>query len=327
MNKIGIISIVISVFLISYSLTTQTTQVENYDLNKVRKLCKQEKWTAFPGNPVLEPGAEGEWDSWNLATANVLKVVDTYHMYYEAGSEGVIDYQIGHATSTDGIQWTKDPANPVIAFGDSGVWDDRETWDPFVIYEDGLFKMWYGGTTMLNGKRDFQIGYASSKDGINFSRYGKISDYPKGNMGDMHVVHHEASGKYYMYFLDRNLKTRPLLRAESINETDFDFENAELITIPGEEPGYRCPHVFIDEGEWYMYYGYKRKDRTGYAVSMDGLHWEAKNTAVFEGDDAEILKVADDVYLMYYLLPEYQLGHLPGCDIRIAVFEGKLDEL
>ena len=301
---------------------------ENEELTALRKLTKKGKWVEYPGNPILVPGNEGEWDNWNLATANVLKVGDTYHMYFEAGSKGVIDYQIGHATSEDGIHWIKDPANPVIPFGDAGEWDDMETWDPFVIYEDGLFKMWYGGTTLINDKRDFQIGYASSKDGINFDMRRKISNYPKGNMGDMHVVHDEKSEKYDMYHLDRNTKNRSLFRAESSNETEFDFENAELITLEGEEEnGYRCPHVFIDNGKWYMYYGFKRKSRAGYACSEDGLHWKAINTSVFEGDDAEILKMADKLYLMYFCPPEYELGHKPGCDIRVAVFKGTLDEL
>lgn len=299
----------------------------HYDVTELRKLAAKGRWAKYAGNPVLKPGANGKWDSWTLATMNVLKVGDTCHMYYEAGRKGVIDFQIGHAVSTDGIHWVKDPVDPVIPFGQRGEWDDAETWDPFVLYEDGIFKMWYGGTTVLKGRRDFQIGYATSRDGTHFTKRGQISHYARGNVGDMHVVHDEQSGKYYMYYLDRNYRTSTLLRAESPNEIGFDFDNAVRIEVEGEENGYRCPHVFIDSSAWYMYYGFKYEKRAGYATSADGLHWNAQNTAVIEGHDPEILRMADDLYLLFYCPTKYNMGHKPGCDIRVAVFEGNLNEL
>lgn len=300
---------------------------EQNNFTEVRKLAGKDRWEKYADNPVLKLGENGDWDSWSLATMNVLKVGDTCHMYYEAGGSGLTDYQIGHAISTDGINWVKDPVNPVIPFGEQGEWDDKETWDPFVIYEDGIFKMWYGGTTLINGKRDFQIGYTTSTDGTNFTKREQISHYAGGNMGDMHVVHDETSGKYYMYYLDRNFKPSRLLRAESPNEIDFNFDDAVQIEVEGEETGYRCPHVFTEGGVWYMYYGYKFKNRAGYATSGDGLHWTAQNTAVIDGHDPEILKLADSLYLLFYCPTEFNMGHEPGSDIRVAIFEGSLNQL
>ena len=34
------------------------------------------------------------------------------------------DYRIGHATSPDGINWTKDANNPVLDLGPTGYWDN-----------------------------------------------------------------------------------------------------------------------------------------------------------------------------------------------------------
>ena len=298
-----------------------------YDVTELRKLAAKGRWVKYAGNPILKPGANGEWDSWTLATMNVLKVDKTCHMYYEAGREGVVDFQIGHAVSADGIHWVKDPANPVIPVSERGQWADKETWDPFVLHEDGIFKMWYGGTTVLEGRRDFQIGYATSRDGTHFTKRGQISHYERGNVGDMHLVHDKQSGKYYMYYLDRNYRPSTLLRAESLNETGFDFDNAVRIEVEGEENGYRCPHGCIDGSAWYMYYGFKYKERAAYATSADGLRWNVQNTAVIEGHDPEILRMADDLHLLFYCPMEYNMGHKPGCDIRVAVFEGSLNEL
>jgi hypothetical protein len=55
----------------------------------------------------------------------VLTVGKVFHMYYEAwGVRGngydwsdFTSLQIGHATSPDGIHWTKDPANPILPKG------------------------------------------------------------------------------------------------------------------------------------------------------------------------------------------------------------------
>jgi hypothetical protein len=58
--------------------------------------------------------------------------------------DGLQHLQIGQATSRDGVHWTKDPANPVLPKGTGDDWD-RDGWDPFVLYEKGVFKMWYGG--------------------------------------------------------------------------------------------------------------------------------------------------------------------------------------
>jgi hypothetical protein len=297
---------------------------------EVRALAGHGEWKKYSGNPVLTLGAQGQWDSGTLATMSVLKVGDTLHLYYEAGLKGVEDYQMGHAVSTDGIHWEKDQANPVMPFGPKGQWDDAETWDPFVLHEDVAFKMWYGGTGHRNGERDFQVGYATSLDGTVFTDRQQISHFANGSanagVGDMHVVHDTKAGKYYMYYRDGNDAGR-LVRVESANETDFDFDHAVRITVEGEEDGYRCPHVFIEGGTWYMYYGFKYKPRAGYATSADGVHWTAQNTAVIKGDDPEILKLAEDLYLLFYCPTEYDMGHKLGCDIRVAAFEGHLDEL
>ena len=70
--------------------------------------------------------------------------------------------QIGHATSRDGLHWTKDPANPVLPKGTASAWDREGTWDPFVLHEDGVFKMWYGDGMDDHGG----WGYAVSTDGM-----------------------------------------------------------------------------------------------------------------------------------------------------------------
>ena len=114
------------------------------DFQRLRDLAGTDRWAVCPDNPVLRPGAKGEWDAGALGSMTVLKVGDVLHLYYEAwGVRGnsAADYgslQIGHATSRDGLRWTKDPANPVLSKGSGDAWDRDGTWYPFVLHEDGV---------------------------------------------------------------------------------------------------------------------------------------------------------------------------------------------
>ncbi len=64
---------------------------------------------------------------------------------------------------------------------------------------------------------------------------------------------------------------------------------------------------------------------TGYATSTDGLNWQAQNRRLLKGQDGEILKLADDLYLMYYGPDGY--SDQKGCDIRLAIYAGRLNAL
>jgi acetyl esterase/lipase len=312
--------------------------------NEVSPLSKQlqklnlpsGRWVKYHQNPVISTGPEGSWDAGALGSMTVLKVGDTFHLYYEAWgvrSEKEWDaaeyesLQIGHATSTDGIHWTKDPHNPVLPRGAQGQWDRTGTWDPFVIYEDGLFKMWYGGG---GGGKPCDWAFAVSKDGSSFTKKGQISHL--GHVEDCHVVHDKNSGRYYMYYWDRRFEPRALFRASSHNETDFDFNNATPIKIQGEDyPAmYKFTHVLHEADTWYMFYGnfvrpHCPDSTVRLATSTDGLHWTSRNKNLLEGHDAEVLKAGDNLYLMFF----GPRNHFDAkdCDIRLAFYKGALDDL
>jgi hypothetical protein len=263
---------------------------------------------------------------------SVLKVGEVFHMYYEAWGvriNNASDYnslQIGHATSGDGLNWIKDAANPVLPKGAGSAWDRDGTWDPFVLYEDGVFKMWYGGG--MDNHCDW--GYAVSTDGVHFEKQGQISHL--GNVEDGHVLHDEATGLYAMYYWDRKHEPTGLFRVQSLNETDFDFAHAEPITIEGlyDRMMYKFTHVIQNDDQWEMFFGkFVRpgcKDcSTGLAISPDGLHWTAKNTDLLVGIDGEVISAADNLWMLFYG-PDGFFDQA-GCDIRVALFSGKLSSL
>jgi excisionase family DNA binding protein len=122
------------------------------------------EFAPYQNNPVLSPtGSEGL-----TAFGSALKVGSTYYYYYMYSPDGGTDYAIGRATSSDGMNWTKDTANnPVFTAAGSG-WDANNVGVPNVWVEGSTWYMLYRGGTGSNGP--FRGGLATSSDGIHWTR-------------------------------------------------------------------------------------------------------------------------------------------------------------
>ncbi len=158
-------------------------------------------WDRSIGHPVLDIGPSDAWDSYGLETVWVLKDTSNYKMYY-AGYDNVnrSSTQIGLATSTDGINWTKSTSNPILTV--DGSWEAWGIWGPVVLKDGSTYKMWYLGVgSDLHGR----LGYATSSDGITWNKQGKVLD--TGNSGswdsimlsDFGIVK-STSGTYYLFY-------------------------------------------------------------------------------------------------------------------------------
>ena len=139
-------------------------------------------WTKSVSNPVLNLGLSGSWDDASILEPTVLFDGSIYHMWYQ-GFDGS-KRQIGYATSTDGVTWTKNGSNPVLNLGPSGSWDDAELRQPFVILDGELYRMWYTGS---NGSIQ-QFGYATSTDGVSWTRHDGNPIMGRGSSGSWDSV-------------------------------------------------------------------------------------------------------------------------------------------
>jgi len=101
-------------------------------------------WTKYSGNPVLVPGSNGGWDDKHVTEQFVMKDGTTYKMYY-AGQSYSDTAQIGLATSTDGMSWTKYASNPVLPVGSAGAWDSHALTPGSVVFDGSTYRMWYQG--------------------------------------------------------------------------------------------------------------------------------------------------------------------------------------
>ena len=120
-------------------------------------------WTKHPSNPVMDFGTGGEWDNANAGVEAVIYNGSIYEMWYQGGGGAQLT-QIGYATSTDGLVWTKSESNPVLPVGPFGVWDWSFVVAPTVLYDGTSYHIWYVG--LASGQK-WIIGYATApKDPI-----------------------------------------------------------------------------------------------------------------------------------------------------------------
>lgn len=143
-----------------------------------------------------------EWAKLHVGYPSVVKVNDTYYMYFESPATildaGECDNNIFLATSTDGIHFTMYPSNddpqPIIRMPEEEMRQGKYgVGQPSVCYYDGVFYMWYTDAVNTSGMR-----FATSTDGLNFGEY---EDHPlvfdRTTCG---VKYNEVIGKFIMAY-------------------------------------------------------------------------------------------------------------------------------
>jgi predicted GH43/DUF377 family glycosyl hydrolase len=79
-----------------------------------------------------------------------------------------VSNQIFYATSTDGINWSKHPNNPVLRLGGDFAWDNGEIAAPAVLRIGSGYQMWYQGYS--RGTMQRYVGHAFSDDGVSWTK-------------------------------------------------------------------------------------------------------------------------------------------------------------
>ncbi|MFC1730071.1 T9SS type A sorting domain-containing protein [candidate division KSB1 bacterium] len=130
-------------------------------------------WIKYSNSPVLTHGNAGEWDQHWIESPAVLydSISGKYLMWYTGVDTSLWRIQIGLAMSSDGFAWTKYSANPVLSIGVSGSYDDMWVAVPGVIKKGNLYEMWYSTFSSVSGFSKFYIAYATSSDGINWTKH------------------------------------------------------------------------------------------------------------------------------------------------------------
>ena len=126
------------------------------------------EWSRYSGNPLITEGPPGAWDDHGATFASVIwdDRTNEFRMFYHGFSFSGV-HQIGLASSTDGLHWTKSSRNPILT-PTPGAWDSQQVRVP-MVWKEGIndYRMIYTGV----GGGVTQAGYAYSSDGVNWTKY------------------------------------------------------------------------------------------------------------------------------------------------------------
>ena len=188
------------------------------------------------------------------------------------------------------INWIKH-GSPVLLAGSAGEWDDEGVFIPYVIYDGNTYKMWYSGR---DGSH-FRIGYATSPDGINWTKYNDPSTvnppYAEsdpvlnpgpGNWENDNVYAQTVyfdGANYQMWYIGNEGTTDHVGYASSPDGIAWT-KNGNPVLNPGssgswDDAGIGTGPIFFNGSTFELIYnGYDGLHfQGGYATSPDGISW------------------------------------------------------
>lgn len=268
----------------------------------------QEIWMKHSIPVLHRSSAYPDWKGLAAADASVIKDNDTFKMWF-SGS-GWIDssdlcprVRIGYAWSLDGITWSEYNDNPVFDINpDTSKFDSDGIETPTVIKDLSApsherYKMWYAGRKLMCVPiNDHKFGYATSPDGIHWTRYsqnpvlipGADSSWFNSFVSSPSVILDEGIYKMWFTAPDLILNGQPtdgkgnIGYATSNDGIDWSiYPNPVLIA--GEQLNWDSasiaePSVVKINNMYHMFYSALdqwgiENFQVGYAVSVDGIFW------------------------------------------------------
>jgi predicted GH43/DUF377 family glycosyl hydrolase len=230
-------------------------------------------------------GAGRGWDGSWVRNPDVM-YNGSFMMWYDGSNLTSATPNIGLATSSDGISWTRYSHNPVFKGSRGELWDSWDVEYPWVIYENGVYKMWYSGQPFAGtGFADEQIGYATSPDGINWTRYSgnPVLGPSRGlwdglSVYDPRVVH---SGSTYLMYYEGTSSSNDYGIGLATSKDGIHWTKNEQPSIPlggWDSSGHRMGSVENLNGTFVAVYSGSGNGTAfgsiGIASSQDGISWK-----------------------------------------------------
>lgn len=183
--------------------------------------------------------------------------------------------------------WTKYVGNPLINKGNQGEWNEHGSYMPSVIYDEGIYKMWFAGDNYL----ETGVGYATSLDGKSWDIYNlnpiikpvypdkyfsESSVLKENNIYKMWLTVVKASGESVIHYFtsDDGIKWNKI--GEPVLKPDA-WETKHKVA---------CPNVIKKGSSYLMWYcGNDGLWKIGYAESLDGKIWQKHSTPVISATE------------------------------------------
>lgn len=160
--------------------------------------------------------------------------------------------------------------NPVFAGGGSGKWDEAIRERGWILKEGDGYHLWYTGYVKPDSNAKY-LGYATSPDGLHWTRHGDAPLISDRWVEDMMVV--KKGDIYYMFAEGIDDQAQLLTSTDRVTwrwdgYLDIRYKNGEKLT-PGP---YGTPTAYCEDDTWYLFY--EREDAAIWlASSKDLITW------------------------------------------------------
>ncbi len=142
--------------------------------------------------------------------------------------------------------------SPVFTGTGIDTWDKNIRERGYILLENGIYKMWYTGYN-YDIEKTMHLGYATSEDGISWTRYPDNPIYNDYWTEDVHVVKH--GDKYYMVAEGENDVAHMLTSEDGIRWIrDGDLDIRKVDGEPISEGPYGTPTLWLEDDKWHLFY-------------------------------------------------------------------------
>jgi hypothetical protein len=150
------------------------------------------------------------------------------------------------------VQFQPYERNPVFKGQGGDAWDAKIRERGWIFRDGDLWRMWYTGYDGSD-KPLMQLGYATSPDGLTWTRHAANPIYREHWVEDMMIVRRE--GTYYMFAEGLGdqaqlLTSRDGLKWQREGTLDVRYVDGRPLTAGA----YGTPTAWFEEGTWYLFY-------------------------------------------------------------------------
>jgi hypothetical protein len=264
------------------------------------------RWKPLPGNPVFTGAKDGSWDQKIRERGYILRDRDGYRLWYTGYNDDRSPRKrLGLATSSDGLKWTRDRRNPLLA----------TSWvEDVCVVRDGD-----GYVMFAEGQGDI-AHQLTSRDGVEWHDEGRLDvrlangrPIPPGPYGTPTAL--REAGRWYLFY-ERN--DQGVWLAVSDDRKTFTNLRDEPVIACGpdacDSTAVALDQIVKRDG---VYYGFYHANATRpwtdwttcLARSRDLVHWEkyARNPILKDNCSSAMLVTAADGDRLYTMHPEVRV--------------------